>query len=70
MKKVFLWWLIAVSKCRKNYGRIILELNKRPYNVNKLAEKLSLDYKTVKHHINVLNENKLVKSTGENYLCF
>ena len=45
MKKVFLWWLIAGSKGGENRGRIILELNNRPYNTNKLAEKLSLDLK-------------------------
>jgi len=46
---------------------IILELNRRPYNANKLAQKLSLDYKTIRHHIDVLEENNLVKSTGESY---
>ena len=67
MKTVFLWWLIAGSKGWENRGRIRLELNKRPYNANKLAEKLSLDYKTIRHHIDVLNENNLVESTGEKY---
>ena len=67
MKKVFLWWLIVGSKGGENRARIILELNNRPYNANKLAEKLSLDYKTIRHHIGVLEENNLVKSTGEKY---
>ncbi len=67
MKKVFLWWLIAGSKGGENRARIILELNRRPYNANKLAQKLSLDYKTIRHHIGVLEENNLVKSTGESY---
>jgi DNA-binding transcriptional ArsR family regulator len=67
MNKVFLWWLIAGSKGGENRARIILELNNRPYNANKLAQKLSLDYKTIRHHIDVLNENNLVKSTGETY---
>jgi DNA-binding transcriptional ArsR family regulator len=67
MNKVFLWWLIAGSKGGENRARIILELNNRPYNANKLAQKLSLDYKTIRHHIDVLNENNLVKSTGESY---
>jgi len=62
-----LWWLIVGSKGGENRARIILELKKRPYNANKLAQKLSLDYKTIRHHIEVLNENKLVKSTGEKY---
>lgn len=70
MKKVFLWWLIAGSKGGENRGRIILELNKRPYNANKLAEKLSLDYKTIRHHIDVLKENNLVKSTGRSMVHY
>jgi predicted transcriptional regulator len=67
MKKVFLWWLIAGSKGGENRARIILELKKRPYNANKLANKLSLDYKTIRHHMDVLNENQIVESTGEKY---
>jgi DNA-binding transcriptional ArsR family regulator len=67
MKKVFLWWLITGSKGGENRARIILELKSRPYNANKLAEKLSLDYKTIRHHIDVLEENTIVKSTGEKY---
>jgi DNA-binding transcriptional ArsR family regulator len=67
MKKVFLWWLITGSKGGENRARIILELEKRPYNANKLAERLSLDYKTIRHHMDVLKENNLVKSTEEKY---
>lgn len=67
MKKVFLWWLIIGSKGGENRARIILELNKRPYNANKLAQELSLDYKTIRHHMDVLIENNIVKSTGEKY---
>ncbi len=67
MKKVFLWWLITGSKGGENRARIILELKNRPYNANKLAEKLSLDYKTIRHHIDVLKENNIVESTGEKY---
>ena len=67
MRKVFLWWLITGSKGGENRARIILELKNRPYNANKLAEKLSLDYKTIRHHIDVLMENAIIKSTGEKY---
>lgn len=67
MKKVFLWWLIAGSKGGENRARMILELKQRPYNANKLAEKLSLDYKTIRHHMDVLQENQIVQSTGEKY---
>ena len=67
MKKVFLWWLITGNKGGENRGRIIVELHNRPYNLNKLAEKLCLDYKTIRHHVDVLKDNHLVKSTGEKY---
>ena len=67
MRKVFLWWLIAGSKGGENRARIIKELNNRPYNVNQLAEKLYLDYKTVRYHIDILEENDIVESTGKKY---
>ena len=67
MRKVFLWWLIAGSKGGENRARIIKELKNRPYNVNQLAEKLSLDYKTVRYHIDILEENNIVESTGNKY---
>ena len=67
MRKVFLWWLIAGSKGGENRARIIKKLNNRPYNVNQLAEKLYLDYKTVRYHIDILEENDIVESTGKKY---
>jgi DNA-binding transcriptional ArsR family regulator len=66
MKKI-LWWLIAGTKGGLNRARIINELNQRPYNAHQLAEKLGLDYKTVRHHIKVLEENQVITSTGEKY---
>lgn len=65
--KRFLWWLLAGSKGGKNRARIIDTLKNRPYNANQLAEKLELDYKTVKHHIGVLEENEIITSTGKKY---
>jgi DNA-binding transcriptional ArsR family regulator len=66
MKKI-LWWLIAGTKGGINRARIINELNERPYNAHQLSEKLELDYKTVRHHIKILEENKIITSTGEKY---
>jgi len=66
MKKI-LWWLIAGTKGGLNRARIINELNERPYNAHQLSEKLELDYKTVRHHIKILEENKIITSTGEKY---
>ena len=63
MKKI-LWWLIAGTKRGINRARIMHE---RPYNAHKLAEKLELDYKTVRHHIKVLEDNNVITATGEKY---
>ncbi len=64
MKKL-LWWLIAGSSGGPNRARIILMLNERPYNAHQLAEDLDLNYKTVRHHLKVLEENNVVTSSGK-----
>jgi DNA-binding transcriptional ArsR family regulator len=66
MKKI-LWWLIAGTKGGVNRARIIHLLNQRPYNAHQLAEKLGLDYKTVRHHIKVLEDNNIITASGEKY---
>ena len=66
MKKI-LWWLIAGTKGGINKARIINEIHQRPYNANQLAEKLKLDYKTIRHHIKVLEDNNVITASGDNY---
>ena len=65
--KQILWWLIAGSKGGINRARIILALNKRPYNANQLTQMFNLDYKTVRHHLDVLKKHQVIRSTGEEY---
>ena len=66
MKKL-LWWLIAGKRGGINRARIIKALADRPYNTHQLSEELDLDYKTVRHHIKILEKNKIVKPTGDKY---
>ncbi|MCC7551228.1 MAG: winged helix-turn-helix domain-containing protein [Methanobacterium sp.] len=66
MRKL-LWELLAGSKGGVNRARIIAKLKKRPYNANQLAEILSLNYKTIKYHIEVLEKNDIVVSAGKGY---
>ncbi len=43
-----------------NRAQIIKTLQNRPCNANQLAELLHVDYKTVQHHVRVLEENGLI----------
>ena len=65
--KRLLWWLLSGSAGGINRGRILETLIERPRNANELASLLSLDYKTIRHHLNVLEKNKLVTTTGSGY---
>ncbi|MDI6886018.1 MAG: winged helix-turn-helix domain-containing protein [archaeon] len=66
MRRV-IWWLIVGTKGGVNRARIIRALKERPYNANQLTELLGLDYKTVRHHIKVLQDNKIIAETGKGY---
>ncbi len=50
-----------------NRARIIMALQKRPYNANQLTTIFDLDYKTVRHHLDVLKKHHVITSTGEEY---
>lgn len=50
-----------------NRRRILETLVDRPRNANRLAAALELDYKTVRHHLSVLEEAGAVTSTGDEY---
>ena len=36
-------------------------------NANQIAERLGMDYKTVRHHISVLTRNHMLVAAGEGY---
>lgn len=59
-----LWWLMAASEGGPNRARMIISLKESPCNANQLSLKLGLDYKTIRHHIDVLEKNELITSTG------
>ena len=65
--KNVLYWLLANSLGGFNRGRILKELFKKPQNANELSKNLNLEYKTVRYHLKVLEENVLITSVGGGY---
>lgn len=65
--KRLLWYVIAGSRGGLNRARIINLLKDRPYNANQIAELLHLDYKTVTHHLKVLEKNYMISVEGNGY---
>ena len=47
--------------------RIICAITEEPMNTLELSKELDLDYKTIKHSINVLEKNNLIVRQGEGY---
>jgi DNA-binding transcriptional ArsR family regulator len=65
--KYLLGWLIAGTRGGMTRARIIQTLNENPQNANQLANKLGMDYRTIRHHLEVLLKNRLITSAGEGY---
>ena len=59
--------LIARNKGGLTRVKIIKSLYGTPQNANQLATALEVDYKTVRHHLAVLEKNRLVTSVGDKY---
>jgi DNA-binding transcriptional ArsR family regulator len=65
--KYILGWLIAGTRGGVTRARIITTLKETPQNANQLATLLGMDYRTIRHHLGVLEKNKLIISAGEGY---
>jgi DNA-binding transcriptional ArsR family regulator len=62
-----LWYVLAGTRGGPNRARIVRELDDRPRNANQLAEDLDLNYDTVRHHLDVLTDNDILTSSGNDY---
>ena len=65
--KNVLYWLISNSLGGVNRGRILKQLFDKPQNANEISKNLKLEYKTVRYHLKVLEENGLIVSVGGGY---
>jgi DNA-binding transcriptional ArsR family regulator len=65
--KYLLGWLIAGTRGGLTRARILEILKETPQNANQLAGLLKMDYRTIRHHLDVLQKNRLITSMGEGY---
>jgi len=65
--KYVLGWLIAGSRGGVTRAQIIGALKEAPQNANQLANLLEMDYRTIRHHLKVLEKNKIITSAGDRY---
>ena len=62
-----LWYVFATSKGVPTRVRIVDLLVKRPYNMHQISKELKMDYKTIQHHIRVLDENRVITAEEKKY---
>ena len=62
-----IWWVFTGNRGGPNRARLVVSLKDQPMNANQLAQKLMMDYKTIRHHLGVLKRNHLIVEAGEGY---
>jgi DNA-binding transcriptional ArsR family regulator len=65
--RYLLGWLIAGTRGGPTRAKIIEILKETPQNANQLANQLGMDYRTIRHHLKVLEKNRMVTTAGEGY---
>jgi DNA-binding transcriptional ArsR family regulator len=65
--KQLLGWLITGTKGGKTRAQIIKSVKGSPQNANQLATQLKVDYKTIRHHLTILEKNRIVIPVGDHY---
>jgi len=62
-----LWQTLAGTRGGPNRARVLRALDEKPRNANQLAEDLDLAYNTVRHHLEVLEDNGVITSSDADY---
>jgi DNA-binding transcriptional ArsR family regulator len=65
--KRLLFWLLEGTKGGPTRIQLLSLLAKKPMNMRQLALAANLDYKTVEHHIRLLEKNLIVEPMGAGY---
>lgn len=62
-----LWYVLSSSRQSDTRVRIVEHLDDQPLNANELSEALGLEYSTVRHHLEILEENDILQKSDEEY---
>ena len=62
-----LWWLFAGSTGAMTRLEVLQAIKEQPRNAQQLTQALHVDYTTVRHHLRVLEQNRLIVTEGEKY---
>ena len=65
--KYLLGWLIAGTRGGVTRAKIIETLWENPQNANQLANTLEMDYRTIRHHLKLLQKNRIITAAGDGY---
>lgn len=65
--KARFWYLFADSKGAVNRRKLMIYLKNNLANANQLAHHFGMDYKGIRFHLRVLEENNLLKNSGHGY---
>lgn len=62
-----LWWLFAGSTGAPTRAEVLKAIRDQPRNAQQLSQALGLDYTTVRHHLKVLADNRIIVTEGDAY---
>ena len=66
-QRKLLCYLIEGTRGGKSRALILKSLVDKSYNANQLAKALDMDYKTIRHHLDVLVKNEIITRGGKGY---
>jgi DNA-binding transcriptional ArsR family regulator len=55
-----MWYLLVGTRGGPNRRRILEELRRSPANAHQISSTLGLDYRTVRHHLRLLEQNRVI----------
>ncbi len=62
-----IWYILGATRGGPMRLSILKILKENPSNAHKISEILSVNYRTVEHHVKVLLENGLIVQEGNGY---